>query len=90
MRGFFDRDQSRFAHSGTCFGTRFPSSSASHRVPELDLVYRICGKAETPNDPIEVHHLIPVAHGGTHSEENLVATHRSCYRLAHQEACGRA
>lgn len=37
-----------------------------------------CGGYETPDDPFQADHIIPVAKGGTDAEDNLAPAHRSC------------
>lgn len=47
-------------------------------VVRPDSLCHWCGRPATVNDPLTADHLIPRAHGGTSTRENLVPAHRSC------------
>jgi 5-methylcytosine-specific restriction endonuclease McrA len=38
----------------------------------------ICGGPPTPDDPLVCDHIIPIAHGGPNTTDNLQPAHRSC------------
>ncbi len=46
---------------------------AAHPLCEM------CRKAGRFTEATEVHHILPLAHGGTHDEENLMALCKACH-----------
>jgi len=42
-----------------------------------------CGRSATPDNPLQVHHIIPVSHGGNHKAENLKVLCLKCHQKEH-------
>lgn len=55
----------------------WPNIAADYRE-QAPSVCEMCG--ETPDRELDVHHIIPVASGGTNGDWNLMALCRSCHR----------
>lgn len=43
----------------------------------------MCGDSLFNGEPIETHHILPVAEGGTDDSENLMHLHRACHKQVH-------
>jgi 5-methylcytosine-specific restriction endonuclease McrA len=55
-------------------------------LKEQNHLCALCGLAIVDLSDCEVDHLIPVAKGGSHRDENLVAAHRRCNREKHAKS----
>jgi RNA-directed DNA polymerase len=45
----------------------------------------VCGDSLFNGEPIETHHIVPVAKGGTDDSENLMHLHRTCHKQVHSK-----
>jgi RNA-directed DNA polymerase len=45
----------------------------------------VCGDSLFNGEPIETHHIVPVAEGGTDDSENLKHLHSSCHKQVHSQ-----
>jgi len=68
------------------FNTRAKKSKHRRHVKQRMLALKEC-KCDLCGNPIaealDGHHIIPVSHGGTHDENNLVVLCRSCHSVVH-------
>jgi RNA-directed DNA polymerase len=45
----------------------------------------VCGDSLFNGEPIETHHIVPVAEGGTDDSENLMHLHKACHKQVHSK-----
>ena len=45
----------------------------------------VCGESLFNGEPIETHHIVPVAEGGTDGSENLKHLHKACHKQVHSK-----
>ncbi|WP_366933393.1 HNH endonuclease signature motif containing protein [Nostoc sp. NMS7] len=44
----------------------------------------LCGEPLFNGEEIDIHHIVPVAEGGTNDMENLLHLHRACHKQVHK------
>lgn len=66
------------------YWTGSPPDWDERRRQALARAEGICEDCGEENEPLEIHHLIPVKRGGNHSPENLICLCRTCHTLYHR------
>ncbi|MEQ9238139.1 HNH endonuclease [Coleofasciculus sp. E2-BRE-01] len=65
--------------------TRFDKGSKLYKIAEnQDWKCSKCGELLFNGEEIEIHHIVPVAEGGTDDVENLQHIHKPCHKQVHK------
>lgn len=66
--------------------TRFAEGSKYEKIYKNQKgICPICGKPIDLEDEFELHHIIPIKHGSTNVDKNLVFLHKHCHKAKHKE-----
>lgn len=70
---------------------RFASNSKYQKVAERqNYKCPICGEHIVQEEPLQLHHIIPVNKGGTDKLENLTWMHEACHKITHSKKSKKA
>lgn len=94
------RSRGRSFVGGGVVAGQIPKKTRAFVLNRHNHLCALCGKPEEFNDfpediydaewepglgPLELHHILPRADGGTNDPENLEPLHRACHELRHRE-----